>query len=100
MLKAQPKVKQIRNLKYLAWLRNQPCQICGVGSYYNSIHAHHTTGGGVSMKGDDTMCVSLCSPCHRQLHDKMSKRGPWSEDDLRTITSDLMDKYLRTKTGV
>ena len=52
------------------------------------------------MKGDDTMCVSLCSPCHRQLHDKMSKRGPWSEDDLRTITSDLMDKYLRTKTGV
>ena len=93
MLVPQPKVKTVRNLKYLAWLRQQPCQICGTGSYYNSIHAHHSTTGGMGIKGDDSLCVPLCTPCHQALHQKLSKKGPWSDEELEAITTGLLEKF-------
>ncbi len=78
----QPKIKPVRDPKFLAFIRSQPCLICG-GK--DQVHAHHTETGGIGTKGSDHSAVPLCWNHHREVHDKYGKRGPWSEAELIEI---------------
>lgn len=91
----QPKVKPERSPKYLAFIRSQPCCICGwlpMTSYGYLMHAHHTETGGMGTKGSDFSAVPLCFACHRKVHDQYGKKGPWSIDDLKAIQAEYRGK--------
>lgn len=87
-----PKPKTPRNTKYLAWIRTLPCiypvdkGTCGVTPARES---HHTETGGIALVGSDYSAVPCCLDHHREIHQKHSKRGPWSEDELQEITARL-----------
>jgi hypothetical protein len=57
------KHKNHRNLKYLAWLRSQPCAVSGDKAQC----AHHIrlgTNGGSSLKPSDYFCIPLLNEFH------------------------------------
>jgi len=64
-----PKTKRWTSEKYLAWIRKQPCIICGIPG----AEPHHLKGaGGMSgtgMKAPDWATMPLCHPCHRMMHE-------------------------------
>lgn len=62
------KTKRVESLKYLSWIRQQPCCHC-MESGPN--HAHHIIGvGGITgSKLGDHFAVPLCAECHCELHD-------------------------------
>ena len=86
----QPKKKTPRDVKYLKFVRSLSCQICGTT---HDIQCHHTDTGGIALVGSDYSVVPLCLDHHREIHQKMSKKGPWSEEELHKITADLFLKY-------
>lgn len=95
-----PKDKPARNPSYLTFIREQSCQMCGYAptdSYKYLMHAHHTETGGISSKGSDYSAVPLCFACHRKVHDKYGKRGPWSEEELISIIAKLINRYKGIK---
>lgn len=59
------KSKQKRDSKYLQYVRQQGCVICGKKV---NIEAHHTEGGGMGLKGSDYSCVGLCPFHHGEVH--------------------------------
>ena len=61
------KVKPYRSGKYLKWLREQPCCVCGIDY---GIDCHHVTGlnSGMGRKNSDLTCISLCREHHTLLH--------------------------------
>jgi len=65
----QPKSKRLRawrrereDRKYLAWIRRQPCCVCGRGL----VQAHHEPRKALGGGGDwhDRKTLPLCSVCH------------------------------------
>lgn len=65
-----------RSPKYLAWVRTQPCVVCGATT---GIAAHHMIGmynlGGMGLKAPDSYAMPACDPaagsfndCHQQIH--------------------------------
>jgi len=73
-----------RDNKRLAWLRLQPCVICGDNT--SSEAAHIRTGcievgkghTGMGQKPDDKWTVSLCGAHHREQH-SMNEMAFWSK---------------------
>jgi len=63
-------MKRYRSNKYLAWVRKQPCVMCGRPAG----EAHHIKGvghlSGVGLKADDSMVIPVCTDHHRMFHDK------------------------------
>jgi hypothetical protein len=51
-------MRPTRNLKYLAWIRTQPCLVCG---RTGGIEAAHTGPHGVGQKSPDTSAIPLCA---------------------------------------
>lgn len=84
------KTKIPRDSKYLAFIRTLPCLICG--TTYN-VQSHHTDTGGVAIVGSDYSALPVCLSHHRDIHQSMSKRGPWSEEELLEITTRLKKVY-------
>lgn len=84
------KVKTIRDPKYLAWVRKQPCCMCG---YKNFIATHHTQTGGMGIKGSDMTVVPLCMVCHADVHQGRKDNLP----NLDSILVNLRDKYEKEK---
>lgn len=75
--------------RYLAWVRELPCKVCGnVPS-----EAHHIRGvghlGGVGMKATDLAAMPLCPRHHRALHDltlgkeALARQWEWAYKTLR-----------------
>jgi len=54
-----------RDPDYLAFIRHQPCVSC---HKKNVSVPHHTTTGGVALKGSDFRAVPLCGSCHHTCH--------------------------------
>lgn len=88
-----PKPQMCRDKKYLAWLRTQPCCICGAG---NTV-AHHTSTGGIGLKGSDLLAIPLCPPCHDMIHRHYGKGTLWTEEQLQRIINNLQQKYRMAK---
>ena len=64
----QPKIKRIKNAKYLSFIRQQPCCVCHSTL---DIHAHHENLGYGIMGGkvNDTRAIPMCFKCHKDRHD-------------------------------
>lgn len=67
------RMKSVRNLKYLAWIRTLPCLICGRTT---GIEAAHTGPHGVGQKSPDLSAIPLCGRHHRTGRDSYHKLGP------------------------
>lgn len=63
-----------RDPKYLAYIRTQPCVICG-STDTERIHAHHTSGAGrgTGIKSADYFAVPLCYLHHHEVHQQGCK---------------------------
>lgn len=66
-------MKPRRNLRYLAWIRTQPCLVCGA---QRGIEASHTGPHGLGQKSSDTSAIPLCVRHHRTGNDSYHKLGP------------------------
>lgn len=93
-MKPQPKNKQWRSPKYLAWVRKQPCCICGKP---DSV-AHHIIGcgnmGGMGMKAPDWATMSLCVSHHQKMHLFHDMQGDQFEYITRTLGRAIDDGVL------
>lgn len=62
----------VRSPQHRAWIRQQPCCVCGTkGTESNPIQCAHVrmgTGGGTGMKPGDQWTVPLCYHHHDQQH--------------------------------
>lgn len=69
-----------RDEKYLDWIRQQPCCICGDNVH---VEAHHPRVGllnadpGMAQKASDKWALPLCGRHHRELHG-MAEREFWA----------------------
>lgn len=64
---ARPKRIRWENLKYLQWVKTQPCQCCS----QPADDAHHLIGwgqGGMGTKAHDILTLPLCRRHHDELH--------------------------------
>lgn len=53
-----------RSEKYLQFIREQPCIICGK----NPCDPHHTSKAGIGIKGPDLEAVPNCYSHHHEVH--------------------------------
>jgi len=76
-----------RDPAYLAWLRRQPCVICGTTKRIEAAHvrAGYSAAGwaptGMMQKPDDARAVSLCAAHHREGPDaqhRANERSWWT----------------------
>ncbi len=73
-----------RDQDYLAYIRKQPCLVCG-GAQGPSV-AHHEGNGGKGLKASDYDTVPLCPVHHGERHSRPSREfwddhriNPWFE---------------------
>jgi len=80
-----------RDPAYLAWVRRQPCVICGTRRKVEAAHvrAGYPDAGwaptGMMQKPDDARCVPLCADHHREGPDaqhRMSERAWWNNHGI------------------
>ena len=64
-------MKPQRNPRYLAWIRTQPCSVCGS---MRSIEASHTGPHGIGQKSADTSAIPLCAKHDRTGADSYPAR--------------------------
>src|SRR5689334_13974397 len=62
-----------RDEAYRAWIRSQPCAVCGT---HWSVEAAHTgSDGGMRMKASDYSCIPLCVDCHQLAPESYHRIG-------------------------
>jgi len=59
-----PKIKAARDAKYRAWIRTQPCAVCGRPAPSVVMHQRILQGGGTGMKPSDYETLPGCPDCH------------------------------------
>ena len=75
-------MKPARNPRYLAWIRTQPCLVCGSTRW---IEAAHTGSHGLGQKSPDTSAVPLCVAHHRTGKDSYHRLGPRKFGDIHNL---------------
>jgi len=75
-------MKPARNSRYLAWIRTQPCLVCGSTRW---IEAAHTGSHGLGQKSPDTSAVPLCVAHHRTGKDSYHRLGPRKFGDIHNL---------------
>lgn len=70
------KVKNLRDARWLAHVREQGCMICGA-SPCDPAHIRIGAGGGMGLKPPDNMVVPLCNDHHRAQHES-GERTFWT----------------------
>src|SRR5579862_8878109 len=65
-------MKPARSAAYLAWIRTQPCLICGRTRW---IEAAHTGLRGPAQKSSDYSAIPLCAAHHRTGRDSYHRLG-------------------------
>ena len=66
-------MKPQRKPRYLAWIRSQPCCVCGST---RGVEASHTGPHGVGQKSPDTSAIPLCAKHHRTGNDSYHRLEP------------------------
>ena len=95
-------MKPPRNPRYLAWIRTQPCCVCGSK---RAIEASHTGPHGIGQKSLDSSAIPLCAKHHRTGNESYHRLGPrkFSEKhnlDIQAIVRRLNFKpKIRVETG-
>lgn len=92
------KPRRVRDPKYLAWIRTQPCDVwdfCGETCSKKS-DAHHVREkgrGGVGTKPSDRRAIPLCRNAHRLYHDV----GPTEFEILTGVNLELAIQRLNAE---
>lgn len=88
-------MKPFRSPKYLAWVKQQPCVMCGEPSD----DAHHIKGvghlSGVGMKAPDTFTMPVCRPHHDEIHRTPELWANQWEWVARTLARAVSENVLR-----
>lgn len=83
-------MKPVRSPKYLAWIRTQPCLVCGS---IRRVEAAHTGPHGLGQKSPDTSAVPLCAAHHRTATDSYHRLGPRKFAEIHNL--DLAETVRR-----
>lgn len=85
------KPKQHRNPKYLAWIREHPCAVCGAPAQSEAHHARKLDPGRPTQnKVSDYNAIPLCTVCHSYEHRGMGL----GESELYEIAFTLLREYI------
>jgi len=87
-------MKPARNPKYLAWIRTQPCLVCGATRW---IEAAHTGPHGLGQKSPDTSAVPLCAAHHRTGKDSYHRLGPRKFGEVHNLDLAAIVRRLNVK---
>ena len=61
------------------------------------MHAHHSSTGGMSLKGSDYEAIPLCFCCHEKMDNATKKGiGIFKEGQLAEIIKQLNEQYTLT----
>ncbi len=75
-------MKPARNPRYLAWIRTQPCVVCGAR---RGIEASHTGPRGIGQKSSDLSAIPLCHRHHRSGKDSYHNLGQRQFADVHNL---------------
>jgi hypothetical protein len=87
-------VKPQRNPRYLAWIRTQPCCICGIT---RGIEASHTGPHGIGQKSPDSSAIPLCAKHHRTGADSYHRLGPRKFSESHNLDIPAIVRRLNLK---
>ena len=87
-------MKPQRNPRYLAWIRTQPCLVCGSNRW---IEAAHTGPHGLGQKSPDSSAVPLCAWHHRTGHDSYHRLGPRKFGEMHRLDLASIARRLNLK---
>lgn len=87
-------MKPARNPKYLAWIRTQPCLVCGSTRW---IEAAHTGPHGLGQKSPDSSAVPLCAKHHRTGNDSYHRLGPRKFNEVHNLNLAEIVRRLNLK---
>lgn len=89
------KQKTFRSRKYLNWVKQQPCVMCGAPAD----DPHHITGvggmSGMGMTAPDSMVMPVCRMHHDEIHRTPELWGRQWEWISRTLDSALREGVLK-----
>lgn len=77
--------------KYLVWLRNRACVVCGKGPRCDAAHIRFGSqfygkrNVGLGEKPDDRWAVSMCRGCHTLQH-SMNEQEYWRERRILVLS--------------
>jgi hypothetical protein len=87
-------VKPQRNPRYLAWIRTQPCCVCGST---RRIEASHTGPHGIGQKSSATSAIPLCAKHHRTGADSYHRLGPRKFSQTHNLDISAVVRRLNLK---
>ena len=87
-------MKPARSPKYLAWIRTQPCLVCGSTRW---IEAAHTGPHGLGQKPPDSSAVPLCLKHHRTGNDSYHRLGPRKFGEVHHLDLPAIVRRLNLK---
>lgn len=89
-----PKLTTWKSKKYLAWIKTQPCAVCGDPS-----EPHHIKGvghmSGTGLKCSDLLVIPLCHFHHSEMHSNPDYWQDQWEMTCRTILNAANDGVLK-----
>ena len=87
-------MKPQRNPRYLAWIRSQPCCVCGIT---RTIEAAHTGPHGLGQKSPDSSAIPLCRNHHRTGTDSYHQLGPRKFAQIHSLDLRAIVRRLNAK---
>ena len=90
-------MKPPRNPRYLAWIRTQPCCVCGIT---RGIEAAHTGPRGLGQKSPDSSAIPLCAKHHRTGNDSYHRLGPRKFSEKHGLNIPAIVRKLITKPSI
>ena len=87
-------MKPQRNPRYLAWIRTQPCCVCGSK---RGIEASHTGPHGLGQKSPDSSAIPLCRRHHRNGNDSYHRLGPRKFAEIHNLDIPAIVRRLNVK---
>jgi hypothetical protein len=83
-----------RNPRYLAWIRTQPCCVCGSKK---AVEASHTGPHGIGQKSPDASAIPLCAKHHRIGADSYHRLGPRKFSERHNLDIPAIVRRLNLK---
>ena len=87
-------MKPQRNPRYLAWIRTQPCCVCGSKK---GIEASHTGPHCIGQKSPDCSAIPLCARHHRTSNDSYHRLGPRKFSEKHSLDIPALVRRLNLK---
>jgi hypothetical protein len=90
-------MKPQRNSRYLAWIRTQPCVVCGATC---GIEAAHTGPHGLGQKSPDSSAIPLCYKHHRTGKDSYHRLGSRGFSEVHKLDIPDIVRRLNLKPAI